>query len=54
MEKDILKFNAASIEQVLVLLSAIPVQGPRPVSAMSAVYNILTQPITEDKQDTKK
>lgn len=54
MEKNILKFNADAIDQALLLLSAIPVQGPRPVAAMNAVYNILTQPTTEDKQDTKK
>ena len=42
-------YEEEKINQVLVLLSKIPVQGPTQVGAMGAVYDILAHPTPEQR-----
>lgn len=46
-------YTETQINQILVLLQAVPVQGPQQVKAMGLVYEILAHPVpgevTEDK-----
>ncbi len=46
------RYDENKINQVLVLLSKIPVQGPAQVGAMGAVYDILSRPIPEENTET--
>jgi hypothetical protein len=46
------RYDEARINQALMLLSKIPVQGPAQVGAMGAVYDILSHPIPEEKAET--
>lgn len=41
------RYDENKINQVLVLLSRVPVQGPQQVGAMGAVFDILSHPIPE-------